>query len=156
MTPSHHAVVMLFLFAVGSCAGSFLNVCIYRIPAGLGVVYPRSRCPKCLCAIRARDNIPVLSWLLLRGKCRECRSEIPARYAIVEFIAGVLFAVVYVAQAAFSPVDLCERAGFMGMIFIVAACCIPIGLLLAILLIRHDRRVGVSGMSIGHGIRGQD
>jgi leader peptidase (prepilin peptidase) / N-methyltransferase len=154
MNPSHHAVVMLFLFALGLCVGSFMNVCIYRIPAGLGVVRPRSRCPKCASAIRPSDNIPVLSWLLLGGKCRECRCEISPRYAIVELMIGVLFAVVYIIQAALSPVDLWETAGFLGVIALIIACCLPIGLLIAIVLIRHDRRAGGRSLPIGHGIGG--
>jgi leader peptidase (prepilin peptidase)/N-methyltransferase len=155
MTLSHHVVVMLFFFGVGLCVGSFLNVCIYRIPAGRCVIRPRSRCPKCACAIRASDNIPVLSWLVLRGKCRECRCEISPRYAIVELVVGLSFAVVYISLAQLSPVDLWESVGFLGVIALVLACCFPIGLLLAILLIRHDRRANSSSLSIGHGVRGQ-
>jgi leader peptidase (prepilin peptidase)/N-methyltransferase len=80
-----------FALALGLIVGSFANVCIYRIPAGLSVVAPRSRCPACLLAIRSLDNIPVLSWLALRGRCRSCRSPIAARYPAVEAANGLLY-----------------------------------------------------------------
>lgn len=69
---------------VGLLVGSFLNVVIARVPAGESVVHPRSRCPKCGTEIAPRDNIPVLSWLLLRGRCRHCAEPISARYPVVE------------------------------------------------------------------------
>ncbi len=71
--------------------GSFLNVCIYRMPRGLSVVRPRSACPNCEKPIAAYDNIPVLSWLLLRGRCRYCKARITSRYAIVELLTGGFF-----------------------------------------------------------------
>ena len=72
---------------VGLVAGSFLNVVVYRVPRGLSVVSPGSRCPACGHPIRARDNIPIASWLALRGRCRDCRARISVRYLLVE--AGV-------------------------------------------------------------------
>lgn len=75
---------------VGSLLGSFLNVCVYRLPRGESVIRPRSRCPSCGTPIAWHDNIPVVSWLLLLGKCRHCGTRISIRYAIVELvIAGV-------------------------------------------------------------------
>ena len=84
-------VVDIFVFCFGLIIGSFLNVCIVRIPEHKSIVTPRSACPKCGAAIRPRDNIPVLSWLLLGGKCRSCRAEISPIYPIVELLTGVLF-----------------------------------------------------------------
>ena len=79
------------VFAFGLIFGSFLNVCIYRMPRGLSVVSPRSACPTCGKQIAAYDNIPVLSWLLLRGHCRACHTRITPRYMIVELLLGLLF-----------------------------------------------------------------
>lgn len=81
-----------FAALLGLIVGSFLNVVIYRVPADLSVVSPRSACPKCETPIRGRDNIPVLSWLLLRGKCRDCSEPISARYPAIEIITSALFA----------------------------------------------------------------
>lgn len=76
---------------LGLAIGSFLNVVIYRVPAGESVVHPPSRCPSCGAAIRARHNIPVLGWLMLRGRCYDCRARISARYPLVELATGLLF-----------------------------------------------------------------
>lgn len=76
---------------VGACVGSFLNVCIYRWPEGLSVVRPRSRCPSCETPIRARDNIPVLGWLLLRGKCHACGARISIQYPLIELTTASLW-----------------------------------------------------------------
>ncbi|MCU1579255.1 MAG: Peptidase [Rhodoglobus sp.] len=75
----------------GLAIGSFLNVVAYRVPLGLSVVSPPSACPGCGAPIEARDNIPLLSWILLRGKCRHCAEPISARYIVVETITGVAF-----------------------------------------------------------------
>src|SRR4029077_2013196 len=82
-------------FLFGLVFGSFLNVCIYRMPREISVVRPRSACPACEAPIAAYDNIPVLSWLILRGKCRQCKAPISPRYAAVELLTGTLFAVSY-------------------------------------------------------------
>ncbi len=79
------------VFAFGLIFGSFLNVCIYRMPRGLSVVRPRSACPNCGKPIAAYDNVPVLSWLWLRGRCRHCHTRITPRYMIVELLTGLLF-----------------------------------------------------------------
>jgi leader peptidase (prepilin peptidase)/N-methyltransferase len=76
------------VFLVGLVVGSFLNVCIHRLPRGASVVRPRSRCPLCAAPIPARHNIPVLSWILLRGRCARCRHPISARYPAVELLAA--------------------------------------------------------------------
>jgi leader peptidase (prepilin peptidase)/N-methyltransferase len=89
----------VFLLAVisglyGLLLGSFANVVIYRVPEGLSVVKPRSACPTCDEPIGSRDNIPVLSWLILRGRCRHCSTSISSRYPLVELATGALFVVV--------------------------------------------------------------
>ncbi|GGH50434.1 prepilin peptidase [Microbacterium album] len=82
---------------LGLAIGSFLNVVAHRVPRGESVVAPRSACPACGHAIRAYDNVPVLSWLVLRGRCRDCGARIAARYSLVELATGALFAVVALA-----------------------------------------------------------
>ena len=81
----------IFVFLFGLIIGSFLNVCIVRIPSGKSIVLPASACPKCGLAIRPYDNIPVLSYLLLRGKCRGCKTKISPMYPAVELLTGLLF-----------------------------------------------------------------
>ena len=78
--------------AVGAIAGSFANVCIHRLPRGESVVHPPSRCPACGTHVAWHDNVPVLSWLLLRGRCRACRAPISPRYPLVEASGAVVFA----------------------------------------------------------------
>ena len=84
------ALFLLLIFAFGASIGSFLNVVIYRVPRGLSVVRPASRCPACETPLRLRDNVPVLGWLLLGGRCAHCRAPISARYPLVEFATGLL------------------------------------------------------------------
>lgn len=79
------------MFVYGLAFGSFLNVCIYRLPLGLSVITPRSRCPQCNSQIAFYDVIPVVSWLLLRGRCRNCKAAISARYLVIELLTGGLF-----------------------------------------------------------------
>lgn len=81
----------VWLGFVGACIGSFLNVVAYRVPREMSVVWKPSHCPKCNHPIRARDNVPVLGWLMLRGKCRDCGGPISPRYAIVEAVMGAAF-----------------------------------------------------------------
>lgn len=82
--------------AFGLLIGSFLNVVIWRVPRGESVARPASHCPACGREVRPRDNVPVVSWLLLRGRCRDCAAAIGRRYPLVELATGVLFAVVAV------------------------------------------------------------
>jgi leader peptidase (prepilin peptidase) / N-methyltransferase len=82
---------LAFLGACGAAIGSFVNVLAYRLPRRESIVRPRSRCPHCETQIAAYDNIPVLSWLLLRGRCRHCRAPISVRYPIVEALTALLF-----------------------------------------------------------------
>jgi leader peptidase (prepilin peptidase)/N-methyltransferase len=83
---------------VGACIGSFLNVVAYRMPRRMSVVWKPSHCPNCGHDIRARDNVPVLGWLLLHGRCRDCKAPISPRYAIVEAIMGIAFFVLAYAE----------------------------------------------------------
>ena len=85
------AVVFVLLGVLGLIVGSFLNVVIYRVPRDLSIVRPGSACPGCGTAISARDNIPVVSWLLLRGRCRTCGEPISGRYPLVEGLNAVLW-----------------------------------------------------------------
>ena len=84
-------VAVVFVTLAGLAIGSFLNVVIWRVPRGESIVSPPSHCPQCDAEIRGRDNIPVLSWLILRGRCRDCGAHISARYPGVELLTGVLF-----------------------------------------------------------------
>lgn len=86
------AVVPILVGVLGAAIGSFLNVVIYRVPRGLSVVAPPSACPACGTRIRAMDNIPVVSWLVLRGRCRTCREPFSVRYALVELVTALAFA----------------------------------------------------------------
>ena len=80
---------------LGASIGSFLNVVVYRLPLGLSLLHPPSRCPKCYTPLKAKDNIPVFGWLLLQGQCRYCSSHISARYPLVEFITAALFGIAF-------------------------------------------------------------
>lgn len=97
-------IILIWLFTFGAVIGSFLNVCIYRLPQQeslwaqlTGLTNPPSSCPFCKKRILGRDNIPILGWLILRGRCRNCRHSIPARYALIELLNGLLWVVLYVA-----------------------------------------------------------
>ncbi|MBE0596500.1 MAG: prepilin peptidase, partial [Desulfuromonadales bacterium] len=94
-TLGSHVIQIFFSFLLGAIVGSFLNVCIYRIPAGLSIVRPASRCPACQASIRWYQNIPIVSYLALRGRCGACCVSISARYPLVETLTGVLFALVF-------------------------------------------------------------
>ena len=94
---------LVFIFA--AMIGSFLNVCIHRIPSGQSVAFPPSHCPHCSAAIRPWDNIPIVSWLLLRGRCRNCAQPISIRYPLVEALTGLLFALFFY-RFGFHPVTL--------------------------------------------------
>jgi len=91
-----HFIYIPFLFAIGACVGSFLNVVVYRLPRGMSLVRPPSRCPECETPLAWYDNVPVFGWIFLRGKCRYCRKPISPRYPIVEAVTGCLFVFYYV------------------------------------------------------------
>ncbi|MBF0122307.1 MAG: prepilin peptidase [Candidatus Omnitrophica bacterium] len=88
-------ILRIFFFAFGSAIGSFLNVCIVRLPQGKSVVMPGSHCMKCDKLVRWFDNIPILSYFLLRGKCRDCGTVFSFRYAGIEFLTGIIFLGLY-------------------------------------------------------------
>lgn len=109
MTWVHDAVMAGSAFGVGASVGSFLNVGIWRLPRGESLVRPASRCPHCRAAIAPRDNIPVLSWLLLRGRCRRCAGPVSPRYPLVEVATGLFFALAVLFESSTGPLDLLDR-----------------------------------------------
>ena len=94
MTP--HVIFIPFIFALGACIGSFLNVVVWRLPRGESLVNPPSHCPKCNKRLRWYDNLPVIGWIKLGGRCRDCRQPISPRYPIIEALTGLLFVFYYV------------------------------------------------------------
>ncbi len=95
-------VGLIFTFVFGSAVGSFLNVVIHRVPREQSIVFPNSTCPKCDSPIKPYDNIPILSWLILGGKCRNCKEPISIRYPAVELLTGAFWVLVYL-QNGFTP-----------------------------------------------------
>jgi len=89
-------IIYFFIFLLGTALGSFFNVCIVRIPRKKSIVFPSSHCPVCGNHIRKMDNIPIFSYIMLRGKCRDCRASIPIRYLIVEIITPLLFLFLFI------------------------------------------------------------
>ncbi len=85
------SVVYILLFIAGLIVGSFLNVAIYRIPRGMSVIRPRSICPACRAKIPFYDNIPVISYIILRGRCRQCKAKIPYTYPAIEIVTAMMF-----------------------------------------------------------------
>jgi leader peptidase (prepilin peptidase)/N-methyltransferase len=112
-------VIASAAFILGLCFGSFLNVCIYRLPRGISVVTPRSACPNCKQGIALYDNVPVLSWLILRGRCRHCKERISPRYLLIELLTGLLFvACYYFFGPTISTLKYCAFAFIiLGLIF---------------------------------------
>ena len=92
------------IFILGACLGSFSNVCIYRLPKSKQIVSGRSFCPRCKKYINWFDNLPLISFLFLNGKCRKCKKAIPLRYFIVEIITGIIFLLVYLNHNDFSTI----------------------------------------------------
>src|SRR5213076_2962845 len=111
------AVVVVAALA-GLLVGSFLNVVAYRLPRGESIVKPRSRCTTCGTEVRALDNIPLLSWLVLRGRCRYCSAQISARYPVVELVTGAVFALVAVVRG--PSLELIVDLPFAAMLIAVA------------------------------------
>ena len=85
----------IIVFALGASIGSFINVVVYRLPARLSVLWPPSRCPRCLNQLQAYDNVPVLGWVWLRGRCRYCHTPISWRYPVVEALTGIIFVFIF-------------------------------------------------------------
>ncbi|MCW2999453.1 MAG: prepilin peptidase [Solirubrobacterales bacterium] len=106
-------LTILLAAAGGLCLGSFLNVVVHRLPAGVSLVRPGSACTHCAAPIRPHDNVPVVSWLLLGGRCRSCRGGIPVRYPAVEALTAMLFAAVVLARHA-------DRTTWLAIVFVAA------------------------------------
>src|SRR5256886_16456427 len=114
------AASAVMVFILGTILGSFLNVVIYRLPRGLSIVRPGSLCPHCRTLIRPRDNIPLVSFLILRGRCRACRAPISWRYPLVEAASGGLLAGLWIRFApAGAWVPLAATALFALMLVVV-------------------------------------
>jgi leader peptidase (prepilin peptidase)/N-methyltransferase len=107
------------IFGLGLCFGSFLNVCVYRLPRGKSVVTPRSACPHCGDWIPLYHNVPVLSWMILRGKCRACKAHISPRYLLIEILTGLLFLGCYTHFGLTLGMLKCTVLGYLllGLIF---------------------------------------
>ncbi len=97
---------LVLVFAIGACVGGLLNHCFYRLPLEKSILWPGPRCGRCLQPIRWFDNIPLVSYWVLRGRCRTCRGPIPARYFIVELLTGLTFAGLFYAEIGWNILDL--------------------------------------------------
>ena len=91
----YYDINAILIFILGLIVGSFSNVCIYRIPRNESIIYPASHCPKCRSRIQPFDNIPLLSFILLKGRCRNCKTKISIQYPIVEFLTGLIYLTIY-------------------------------------------------------------
>lgn len=128
------AFVVLWMLIFGGSIGSFLNVVVHRLPLGLSLVRPRSRCPRCETPILARDNIPVFGWLLLRGRCRACRTWISARYPLVEFTTAAAFLILAMVEPIGSGWNLPvprviagSQPLWISLFYHFALCCVLLG-----------------------------
>ncbi len=138
------SVPFLIVFILGAAVGSFLNVVVYRLPEGLSLLYPPSRCPKCESRLKPYDNVPVLGWLWLSGRCRSCKLPISFRYPLVEFATGCLFVSVFAR---------------FGMTWQTPGYCLFVCWLLALALIDLDtmtlpNSLTASGLVLGWGFQG--
>ena len=91
----YYGLNYILIFILGLIVGSFCNVCIYRIPKNESIIYPTSHCPKCRTTIKPVDNIPLLSYILLKGRCRNCGSKISIQYPVVELLTGMIYLIIY-------------------------------------------------------------
>jgi leader peptidase (prepilin peptidase) / N-methyltransferase len=112
--------ISALIFFFGACIGSFLNVCIYRIPRDESIVLPRSHCPRCGRMIAWYDNIPILSWYLLRARCRHCGESISSRYVLVEALIAFLFTMVWLQYgiSVYTPVYWIVVSGLVVATFV--------------------------------------
>ena len=111
-------VLLGVCFATGAIVGSFANVCIHRLPHGLSIVHPGSSCPTCGAPIAFFDNVPVVSWLLLRGRCRRCHAPISVRYPLVELLVALLFSA---AGLLYGPTLVATSAAFLAAASVILA-----------------------------------
>lgn len=91
----YYGINAVLIFILGLIVGSFSNVCIFRIPRNESIIYPASHCPKCRSNISPKDNIPLLSYILLKGRCRNCKNKISIQYPIVELLTGLIYLIIY-------------------------------------------------------------
>jgi leader peptidase (prepilin peptidase)/N-methyltransferase len=112
-------MLYLIVSVFGLLIGSFLNVCIFRIPEGVSIVTPSSKCPSCGTPIKFYDNIPIVSYVLLMGKCRSCRAKVSPRYPFVEFLNAVLYAVVLNRFGIESPWVLLVYLAFTSVLIVI-------------------------------------
>jgi len=158
------SVLLGAAFAFGACIGSFLNVVIYRVPRDMSVVRPRSSCPHCEWVIPGWANVPVISYVLLLGRCRGCGARISPRYPIVEAVTGLLF-VALLAHGGLDwqlPVRWALAAALLAVAFIdyehhiipnaITYPGIPLGLLLSFFLPAPDWREALAGVAIAGGM----
>ena len=152
----HFCVFAFYSFAIGACIASFLNVCIWRLPRNESVVRPASHCPNCNASIRWYQNIPVLSYMALRGKCANCRKPISMRYTIVELLGGVLFLAAYLQWAmpsAFGDVPVAGLRPLFSLACVPAYWIVISGLILGSFIdLEHfylPDRVTIGGMVLG-------
>jgi len=114
---SVYNILAVASFALGACVASFLNVVIWRVPRGESIVSPPSHCPKCGAAIKWYQNIPILSWLVLRGKCANCHEPISLRYILIETLGGGLFLAAFLH---FAPYKFVDASGWYPFAFVFA------------------------------------
>ncbi len=126
-------LIYLLIFIFGIVIGSFLNVCIYRIPEGMSIVSPPSRCPSCETNLKPLDLFPIFSWLFLKGKCRYCGEKIPPRYMLVELLTGASFVLIY---------------AFSGLTLYLIAALLLSALLIAVTFIDIDTQTIPNGLII--------
>jgi leader peptidase (prepilin peptidase) / N-methyltransferase len=153
VTETFLVILGALLFVTGTVVGSFLNVCIYRIPWEKSIIWPHSCCPNCRHAIAARDNVPIVGWLALRGRCRHCAAPISPRYPLVEGLVGLLFVGAFLADVAARP-DVLQGGVLAEASVRLAYHLILIGLLVVATFIDFDLyiipdEVTVPGMVLG-------
>lgn len=150
------AALGLGFVMIGTVVGSFLNVCIYRIPWQKSVIWPSSRCPRCFSGIAARDNIPILSWIALRGECRQCGLPIAVRYPLVEALVGLLFLGVYLVDVIAAPLGMWGQIPVFQLV-VATYHAVFLALLVVATFIDYDyqvipRSITVIGIVVGIGL----
>jgi len=120
----------LWFGVLGACIGSFLNVVAYRLPRRKSLVHPPSHCPRCECLIRWHDNIPVIGWIKLWGKCRNCRMPISIRYPCVEAISSILFCGIFILLGQLDDISLAFQVGLTLFFSTLGACAIVLYLIM--------------------------
>ncbi len=151
-----HLILLPIVILTGAFVGSFANVCIYRLPWEKSVIWPPSNCPRCLTYLEARDSIPILGYLILRGRCRFCGASFSSRYAWVELLVALLFGAVYTVDVIAEP-DLYIGPEFLALLGRTAFHACLLTLLVVATFIDYDLQiipdsVTVTGMVIGLGV----